>query len=44
VDALDKLNNICLLNKFSRIHPRRCIGFIEEEAKTADTTPNGSTI
>jgi hypothetical protein len=24
---------------FSRIHPGRCIGFIEEEAKTADTTP-----
>jgi hypothetical protein len=26
---------------FSRIHPGRCIGFIEEEAKTADTTPEG---
>jgi hypothetical protein len=24
---------------FSRIHPGRCIGFIEEEAKTVDTTP-----
>jgi hypothetical protein len=27
---------------FSRIHPERCIGFIEEEeAKTVDTTPKG---
>jgi hypothetical protein len=25
----------------SRIHPRRCICFIEEEAKTADTTLKG---
>jgi hypothetical protein len=29
---------------FSRIHHGRCIGFIEEEAKTADTTLKGSTI
>jgi hypothetical protein len=29
---------------FARIHSGRCIGFIEEEAKTADTTPKGSTI
>jgi hypothetical protein len=29
--------------KISRIHPGRCIGFIEEEAKTADTTPMKAT-
>jgi hypothetical protein len=29
---------------FSRIHLGKCIGFIEEEAKTADTTSKGSTI
>jgi hypothetical protein len=35
------LLNASLFCFFSRIHPGRCIGFIEEETKMAGTTPKG---
>jgi hypothetical protein len=33
------LNCTLVLDYFARIHPERCIGFIEEEIKMASTTP-----
>jgi hypothetical protein len=39
--AINMLKLLKVLFLKTRIHPGRCIYFIEEEAKTADTMPKG---